>query len=102
MLDNLAKLETELRVASEQQRYAAVARMALALGNAARSEIGKLEPADPAAARIAQQVLGALEWSRLIVLAGRARTAGKLRCIPFLNRYLAKCPPRPSMVRLDA
>jgi hypothetical protein len=102
MPENLAKLELELRLASEQQRYGAVERLALAFGDAARREIGKLEPGDPAAARIAQHVLDALERSRLIALAGRARTAGKLRCIAFLNRYLAKFPSRSPMVRVDA
>jgi hypothetical protein len=100
--EDLANLEIELRLACEQQRYGAAERLALAYGDAARREIEKLEPSDPAAARIARHVLGALERARLIALAGRARTAGKLRCLPFLKRYLAKSPSRPSMVRMDA
>jgi hypothetical protein len=99
---DLARLEIELRVACEQERYGAVERLALAFGDAARREIGKLEPGDPGAAKIGRHALDALERSRLVVLAGRARSAGKLRCIRFLNRYQAKSVPRPPMVRMDA
>jgi hypothetical protein len=102
MLDDLVQLEMELGLASEQQRYAAVERLAEAFGDAARREIEKLEPGDPAAARIVERVLRALDRSRLITLAGRARVAGKLRCVPFLNCYLAKSPQRPPIFRMDA
>jgi hypothetical protein len=100
-MDSMAKLENDLRLASEQRRYGAVGRLALEFGEAARRVIGSLEPGDPAAARIAQQVLCALESSRLLALSGRAMIADELRSIPIRKRYLVKSPPRPSIVRLD-
>jgi hypothetical protein len=98
----LVQLESELRQACVQQRYGAVEHLALEFGDAARREIAKLKPGDASIARIAQHVLSVLEWSRLITLTGRARTAGELRGIPFLNRYLSRSLPRPPTVRIDA
>ena len=98
----LAAIELDLKKASAQQQYALIECLALTFGDAARSEIATLAPGDPAVAEIAEHVLGVLEWSRLITLAGRAMTADELRGIPFLNRYLAGSPARPPMVRMDA
>jgi hypothetical protein len=98
----LAQLEARLRQASAKRRYGDVERLALEFADAARAEIGKLAPGDPAVAALAQSAAGVLERTRLITITGRARTAQELRGLPFPGRYVRHTPPRPPMFRIDA
>jgi hypothetical protein len=96
----LTKLERELRRAAASHDYVSIERLAVAFGDAARLEIGKVPPGDPAVAEIARHVLNVLECSRILTLIGRARTAGELRSLSCLRRYIPRPRQRNPRLRL--
>lgn len=100
--ETLTQLELRLKRASERREYAAIERLALALGDAARLEIGKLDPDDPAVAVIAKHVLDVLEDSRILTLVGRTKASEELRSLCFLQRYIPSRRPRRPRLHLHA
>jgi hypothetical protein len=98
--ETLTTLERELRRASERREYDVIKRVALALGDAARLEVGKLDPGDPAVAEIARHVLDVLERSRILTLVGRSKAHEELRSLYFLQRYISSPRPRRPRLRL--
>jgi len=100
MLDRLTQIEADLKQAAERSDYEAVDRMALEFGDTARRLLSTLPPAE--ILTTAQRVLDTLEWTRMVVLTGRANTAQELRSIPFVNRYLASSRSNSLGVQMDA
>jgi len=101
--EQFTQAEAGLRKAVRLRRYADIGGLAEAFCAAAVTYRGSLAPGDPAAAGLADRVLGTIEWARVMLLAARAANADELRRLPCVNRYLAAPrTPAPACVSFRA
>ncbi|HUI55142.1 MAG TPA: hypothetical protein VLY04_09230 [Bryobacteraceae bacterium] len=97
----MGRVETDLRHAVEQRRYAEVERLVVSYCAAAVAQLKAFPAGDPKMLEIASHVDGLLEWTELMLRTARAAQADELRRIPFLRGYLGQVARKPARVSLD-
>lgn len=99
--NSLAMIENDLRNAALHRRYADVEPLAKRLCLAADTQARSLATGDPARAELVRRVVETLESARLLLCVARAATAGDLRRLPLLKRYLTASSASKDPFRLD-
>jgi len=99
--ESLARIEEDLRIAVESQRYEDVQRLAVLFCQSATGHVRELPPRGPEVKVIADRVQEVLHWTILMARTARASYAAELRRVVMLNKYLHHVGATPANMQVD-